>query len=383
MPYLETKVLRQDKPDKFLDSGVVVDSKDKLILVDGENSGEIFMPTFRGYMGSTFKILRVSSQIDYEYLLLFFKLNFDLYKNSKTGAAIPHLNKKLFKCSLIALPPIQEQKRIVTKFNKFEALINRYEVIEQNVSQYENTFEEKLKASILQFAIEGRLVQQDPNDEPASVLLTRIKKEKERLIREGKIKRENNALAITKDGDKSYYENLPTNWSNTTLNEISKLISRGKTPKYIQDIQIPVLAQKCNQWDGIHLERCLYISYENLKKYNADFLLKPGDIVLNSTGRGTVGRTGFIDQTAFSKFDHIVWDTHITVIRLSSFIDAKFVFYFLISPYIQHNIESKCEGSTNQLELYPKTIGSFGLPMPPRREQERIVNKIETLFSQL
>ena len=383
LPYLEARVIRENKPDKFLNFGVVVDSKVKLILVDGENSGEVFTPPFKGYMGSTFKILGVSNQIDFEYLLLIFKLNLDLYRNSKTGAAIPHLNKKIFKDSLIALPPIQEQRRIVAKCNKFEEPINKYESIEQNLSQYENTFEDKLKASILQYAIEGKLVKQDPNDEPASKLLERIKEEKERLVKEGKIKREKGETAPIKTDDKNYYENLPINWSQTTLKEISKLISRGKTPKYTQDVQIPVLAQKCNQWDGIHIERCLYTSYENLKKYGANFLLKAGDIVINSTGGGTVGRTGIINQAVFLKFKLIVWDTHITVIRLSSLVDAKFVFYFLISPYVQQNIESKCEGSTNQIELYPKTICNFRLPLPPRREQERIVSRIETLFSQL
>ena len=216
----------------------------KVILVDGENSGEVMNPPFIGYMGSTFKILDFVKSINFTWLLLIFELNKNLYKNSKTGAAIPHLNKKIFKDYLIALPPIEEQKRIVDKIESFNDSLQHYEILENKLSLLESSFKEKLKASILQYAIEGKLVKQDPNDEPASVLLDIIKNEKERLIKEGKIKRDKNESTIYLCDDKNYYDNqdnlidvpleIPDNWLWCYLPTIASF-SLGKTPERNND----------------------------------------------------------------------------------------------------------------------------------------------------
>ena len=203
LPYLEAKVIRNNLPDSYLEEGVVVDRSDKLILVDGENSGEVFVPSFKGYMGSTFKLLRVTPLISFDFLLLVFELNRNLYKNNKSGAAIPHLNRRLLREFLVALPPLNEQKRIVRKVHEFDELLLRYKGFESKISELENRFESRLRSSILQYAVEGKLVKQDPDDEPASVLLGRIAEEKERLIREGKIKprKHETSPALTEDKD--------------------------------------------------------------------------------------------------------------------------------------------------------------------------------------
>ena len=157
---------------------------------------------YRGYMGSTFKILSATSFVNYEYILVLFLFNRELYRISKTGAAIPHLNKNLFRNFLIALPPLAEQQRIVDRINSFEPLLTKYDLVEKKLSALEAEFPEKLKKSILQYAIEGKLVKQNPNDEPASVLLERIKAEKEKLIKKGKIKRDKNESYIYQGDDK-------------------------------------------------------------------------------------------------------------------------------------------------------------------------------------
>ncbi len=113
LPYLEAKVIRSIKKPEFKLSGVIVDKTDKVILVDGENSGEIFNIPYKGYMGSTFKLLRQSSLMSEDYIQFIFELYRDLYKNNKKGAAIPHLDKELFKTLLIPIPPVKEQNRIV------------------------------------------------------------------------------------------------------------------------------------------------------------------------------------------------------------------------------------------------------------------------------
>ena len=123
MPYLEAKVIRKIKEPEFKVAGVIVDQTDKVILVDGENSGEVFNVPCRGYMGSTFMLLKQSSLMSDNYIQLVFELYRCLYKNNKKGAAIPHLNKELFKTLLIPIPPVKEQNRIVDSMVKLYSQI--------------------------------------------------------------------------------------------------------------------------------------------------------------------------------------------------------------------------------------------------------------------
>ena len=140
---------------------------------------------------------------------------------------------------MIPLPPLEEQQRIVDKINSIEPLLEKYDKVEKELSKLEKEFPEKLKKSILQYAIEGKLVKQDPNDEPASVLLERIKQEKERLINEGKIKRDKNESYIYQGDDKNYYEQLsgiPQTWIYTNLGSLGTL-TRGSGIKRNETIQ--------------------------------------------------------------------------------------------------------------------------------------------------
>ena len=238
----------------------------------------------------------------------------------------------------------------------------------------------------MQYALEGKLVKQDPNDEPASVLLERIKAEKEKLIKEGKIKRDKHESYIYQGDDKNYYENpgfiKAYNWHFCKLINISNYIHRGKSPKYGQS-DLPIIAQKCNQWKGIEIEKCLYADEKTKNLYTVEQFININDIIVNSTGTGTVGRVNIITSDIFNKYDNFVTDSHITLIKLNSLINCKFVYYFLKSPEIQSDIESKCTGSTNQIELGTDTIKNFYICLPPLAEQKRIVNKVERLFNVL
>ena len=118
--------MRGLKEPDIKESGIIINQSDKVILVDGENSGEVFIVPYKGYMGSTFKLLRQSSLVSEKYIQLIFELYRDLYKNSKKGAAIPHLNKDLFKSLLIPIPPKEEQKRII---NAIEELNTQIELL--------------------------------------------------------------------------------------------------------------------------------------------------------------------------------------------------------------------------------------------------------------
>lgn len=115
---LDAKYLRGKSNGTFLEQGKFVSKGDNIILVDGENSGEVFTVPIDGYMGSTFKQLWVSESMDLQYILyviLFYK---EMLRNSKKGAAIPHLNKQLFYNIIVGIPPIEEQSRIVGRVNQ-------------------------------------------------------------------------------------------------------------------------------------------------------------------------------------------------------------------------------------------------------------------------
>ena len=127
LPYLEARVIRGSKEPEYKNLGILVEKNVQVILVDGENSGEIMLTPFRGYLGSTFKVLGKTSLIDEKFLMYLFLLNQRTYRENKRGAAIPHLDKDLFKNKLVPLPPLTEQQQIVAKL---EALLAEIDTLE-------------------------------------------------------------------------------------------------------------------------------------------------------------------------------------------------------------------------------------------------------------
>ena len=242
----------------------------------------------------------------------------------------------------------------------------------------------KLRQKILDLAIHGKLVPQDPNDEPASVLLERIKAEKERLIKEGKIKRSKKSA---KTSDTPHYGNVPfevpEGWVWTTLEEICLFLSRGKSPKYSDtDKTYPVFAQKCNLKEGgISLEQARFLDPSTICKWSEEYKLKTGDVLVNSTGTGTVGRTRLFHEGCLKNYPFVVPDSHVSVIRTTSEVKSEFVFAYISSQLIQQYLEDNLAGSTNQKELYIGVLSDLSFPLPPLAEQHRIVDEIEKWFS--
>ena len=164
-------------------------------------------------------------------------------KNIATGSTIKNVSLKAMRCFLVPLPPVFEQIRIVEKILELEPLVEKYKQYEERLFELNSSIKEQIKKSILQYAIEGKLVPQDPNDEPASILLERVRKEKEKLIAEGKIKKDKNESMIYRR-DNSYYEklgnrekcineevdaDLPNSWIYLRLGEACNIIN-GFTP---------------------------------------------------------------------------------------------------------------------------------------------------------
>ena len=255
----------------------------------------------------------------------------------------------------------------------------------------------QLKNSILQWAIQGKLVPQDSNDEPASVLLEKIRQEKERLIKEKKIKRDKNASIIYRGEDNSYYEKIlatgevkcideeipfeiPSSWSWARLLNVSIYIQKGKSPKYSPIKKYPVVAQKCNQWAGFSIDKAQFIEPESLSKYAIERILQDEDLMWNSTGLGTLGRMA-VYYAKLNPYELAVADSHVTVIRLfKPFVSPLFFYFYFVSPTVQSVIEDKSDGSTKQKELSTTTVCNYLVPIPPRNEQTRIISKVTSLL---
>ena len=251
---------------------------------------------------------------------------------------------------------------------------------------------QQLKNSILQMAVQGKLVPQDPNDEPASVLLERIRKEKEQLIKEGKIKKEKNPSYIFRGADNLPYEkvgknepvciadevpfDIPESWEWVRLKDlVIKEIKRGKSPKYADNGSVYVFAQKCNvKLGGIDISLAKFLDMKTFEKYPIEEYMVDGDIIINSTGNGTLGRIGMFHDTDRINDFIIVPDSHVTIVRACDQLKKDYLFYVL--KYYQPYLEKLGEGSTNQTELRPSTVAELFVPIPPLGEQERIITKL-------
>lgn len=230
----------------------------------------------------------------------------------------------------------------------------------------------RLRRFILELAVRGKLVQQDPNDEPASDLLKRIAEEKARLVRTGKGKKTNPCPLADQGAD----FDIPATWQWTTLGEIASYIQRGKSPKYAASDGPLVVSQKCVQWSGLDLDVAKRITAESLAGYESVRFLRNDDLLWNSTGTGTIGRVIRLDRPP----EKLVCDSHVTVVRCL-LVDPEYIRTWLRSDYVYGVIEHRATGSTNQVELTAQMAINQAVPIPPIAEQNRIVAKVDELVA--
>lgn len=370
LPILDAKYLRGKKESKIVDEGMFVAKGEYLILVDGENSGEVFFVREDGYLGSTFKKLCFQCHNCLFYLLLLLKHYQKFFRDNKKGGAIPHLNKELFKNLLIPLPPLEEQKRIVAKLEELEPLINQYDQAEQELSALNDKFPEQLKKSILQYAIQGKLVAQDENDEPAEVLYAQIQAEKQKLIKEGKIKKEKPLPPITAD---EIPFDIPKTWKWVRLNDIGNM-SRGKS-KHRPRNDPRLLGGKypfIQTGDVARADK--YIT--SFKHTYSEFGLQQSKMFPKNTLCITIAAN--IADTAILTYEACFPDSVVGFIANDRVCNVEYVYYYF--NVIKSELASYAP-STAQKNINIAILNDILVPLPPLAEQKRIVEKIEKIFA--
>ena len=392
LPYLDAKTLR-GKPDKtYLTEGKVVDVGEKVILVDGENSGEVFDIPFRGYMGSTFKTLEKVSQLTFGYLNVVLDYYRDTFRGNKIGAAIPHLNKNLFKSLLIGIPPLAEQARIVAEIEKFEPLIAEYDKLEQQATKLDEEIYDKLKKSILQYAIQGKLVPQDPNDEPASVLLEHIRAEKK-----AKLGKKYVDSYICKGDDNCYYEHMenedvnisdilpldiPDTWSWVKIGDIAFVtkLAGFEYTKYVapnlQVVGVPLFKGKNIQNSKINYTFESYIPLSISNELQRSQISKK---CILTPYVGTIGNIGIHDKDGIYHLGSNVGKIELETDKITT---EEYVVLYLKSSYGYAEL-TKYKKATAQESISIEAIREVYLPLPPLSEQKRIVAKINEIFAML
>ncbi len=374
---------------KVLEAGKFVTKGTYLILVDGENSGEVFIAPEDGYMGSTFKILWISAQLYARYILKFIELYKEPLRNSKKGAAIPHLNKEIFFNLLLPVPSLQEQTRIVDKIVELTPSVERYDLLSRRSDELNRNFPNFLKKSILQYAVQGKLVSQDPTDEPASVLLEHIRAEKEKLIKSGKIKRDKHESVIFRR-DNSYYERvdgierciddempfeIPESWRWTRWGTVATSIQYGynapaKQCGRIRMVRISDIHENLVTWTTVP-----FCDIDELDI--STYLLQPNDILFARTG-GTVGKSFLVRDVPYEA----IYAGYLIRTRYSALLCPQYLKYFMESPLYWQQLKTGTT-ATAQPNCNGQTLSNMLLPLPPAKEQYRIVEKINRAFAKV
>ena len=310
--------------------------------------------------------------------------DFDAYANSidnAKGVAYPAINDAKLYRALIPVPPEEEQKRIIKRLKKVLPYVDTYSTTYSETESLNNAFPDRIKKSILQEAVQGKLVPQNPSDEPASVLLERIRAEKQKLIAEGKIKKDKHESVIFRR-DNSHYEKLdgierciddeipfeiPESWEWTRLGQIISLLSGT-------DFKPEEYNDKCNGIPYITGASSLSENGVLINRWTEmpKIIVNYGDILLVCKGSG-YGKTVICDIEKA----HIA--RQIMAIKKFSTLDMLYIRLFLQANFNQ--IKSKGQGVIPGIDR--NSVMNMLFPIPPLAEQKRIVEKQRELFDKI
>lgn len=325
-PYLEVKYLRGNKEKDFVTSGKFIKAGTKVILVDGENSGEVFTVPEDGFMGSTFKALSIQN-VDENYLQFFIQTKKDLYRNNKKGSAIPHLNKELFFNMPFPLPPtLAEQQRIV---NRIETMFAKLDQAQEKAQAVLDSFETR-KAAILHKAFSGQL------------------------------KIDNEELSIE-------------DWEEKKLGEVCESIFDGDhMPPPKAESGIPFLVISNVNTGFLSFDNTRYVPNDYYDSLSETRKPKTGDVLYTIVG--SYGIPVLVDSDRAFCFQR-----HMALLKPSKLISSRYLWYVLQSNEMYQKATSIATG-TAQLTVPIKGLRELTIPVPPLNYQLSIVNFLDTVL---
>ena len=286
--------------------------------------------------------------------------------NSRSAQA--GFNKEDLNGLLFPLPPLAEQKRIVAKIEELLPYVDRYAAAYEKLEQFNAKFPEDMKKSILQYAIQGKLVEQRPEEGTGEELYRQIQTEKQRLIKEGKIKKEKPLTEIIED---EIPFDIPESWKWVRLVDLCKSISDGdhQPPPQVPN-GIPFLVISNVSSGMIDFSNTRYVPQDYFEALSNDRVAEAGDILFTVTGSyGIPVKVNCNEQFCFQR--------HIALLKL--LINWDYLFYALKSPVIKSQCDATATG-TAQKTVGLKSLRSMVIPLPPLAEQKRIVAKLEEIL---
>ena len=345
---------------------------------------------YAGYLIRT----RYSQELCPQYLKSFMEsqLYWEQLKSGTIATAQPNCNGKTLGRMLLPIPPKAEQKRLIRKLENLSPLLLRYAKSQQELDELNDRINDRLMKSILQEAIQGKLVPQDPNDEPASVLLERIREKKQRLLKEGKLKKKDTTDSIIFKGeDNKYYEQIgkevvdisedipfeiPESWSWSRLSmlvnmRIGKTPARGDSTFWDNGVHAWISISDLSQGDII------MTSKEKISDFAASSVMgvksQAGSLLMSF--KLTVGKTAILGIDAYHNE---------AIVTISTMCDENYYtrnYLAAILPLLTNYGDTKdaIKGKT----LNSQSLNALLIPIPPHEEQRRIIENIQYLFSKL
>jgi type I restriction enzyme S subunit len=329
------------------------------------------------------RVLKFRPYFDELTSYLFYTINsfYFWYNVSHQGGGSAQANLKLNHVldMPIPLPPLAEQKRIVAKIEELLPKVEKYGKAQDELNKLNEELPERLKKSILQEAIEGRLVPQDPTDEPASVLLDKIREEKKQLVKEGKLKKKD--LEVKPISEEEIPFEIPESWEWVRMSQISLDSADGpfgsnlKRDHYTTNKEVRIIQLSNIGEEGWRDENVKYTTFEHLKNISRSEAFANDIIIAKMMPAGRAIICPSNDQKYVLSSDAVRFD-------FSDYLFRKYLYYAINSNVFKDQVYGEVQGITRVRTSLSK-LRTYLLPLPPLAEQKRIVAKIEQLLKEI